>query len=141
MHFACSLAHQTGGEIVLLQLVEVNNMGSLGAGFDGLPVASDSYNLARECARIAEQYNVTAQLQRMEYATRFDALAQATEALEATTLFAPMPQSRFSAVNTLNTWRLTHQLHKCQLHTLAGSDAADEITPALSIKTPRHASA
>ncbi len=139
MHLACSIAHQTGSEIVLLQLVEVTNIGTLGAGFDDIPGSAESYSLARECEQIAAQYHVPVALERMEYATRFDALAQAAEALEASALFAPMAQSRFSAVNRLNLWNLTRKLHDCCLYTLAGSDTPDEIVPAVSMGMPRRA--
>jgi hypothetical protein len=141
MHFACSMARQTGGEVVLLQLIEVHNIGALGHGFDTVPYGSEFYGLAHECEKIARQYGVPVALQQMEYTTRNDALAQAAEALEASVLFAPMPPSRVGLVNRFNTWSLTHQLHQCHFYSLAGSDAPNEAVPAVSMEMPRHAQA
>ena len=139
MQFACALTSQTESEIVLLQLIEVYNPASLGAGFDNLPLGCDSYCVARDCARIAGQYGVPTRLQRMSYTTRADALAQAVDTLGATVLFAPMPPHRIGLLNRLAQWNLTHQLHGCRLYTLADHDAPDGMTPPVTLEMPQHA--
>ena len=142
MHFASAMARNTGGDVVLLQMLPVSNPAALGAGFEGLPHGAEAYRRVRDYAAIAKDYGVELCVQRMEYLTRFDALAQAVETLEASVLFAPIAETRFAFWRRLMTWGLARRLRNCRLYTLAQTDAeTDEPTQAIALAMPKHARA
>ncbi|MCI0710945.1 MAG: hypothetical protein L0154_12365 [Chloroflexi bacterium] len=115
-HLACALARRIDGNIVLLRCVLANNPGLLGWG---VPLLTNSeYQNIKEYTAVAEDYGVEYTVQPMQFISLMDALAQATQQLDARVLFAHIPRTRISLWRKFRLWQLRHQLHNCYLYTV-----------------------
>ena len=139
MHLACAMARNNHANLVLLNLRPVTSPMLLGTGLGvNLPTDHDLDDL-NEFAMIAEDYGVMFTLQPMEYVSLNTALAQAVEYLNASVLFAHMPEHTPPVWQRFQKWNLRRQLsaQHCQLYTLDQPESAEDWTPAVSLKASR----
>ena len=118
MHLACALARNIDGRIVLLRLVLANNPGLLGWGI--MRATTEEERRIKDYAAVADDYGVQFCVQPMQYVTFMDALAQAAGNLNASFLFALIPQSSFPMWKRFRLWNLKRQLGDCRLCLLDG---------------------
>lgn len=116
MHYACALARNLEGQVILLRLSYINNPGLL--GWQVLPPTPYEYEEMKEYAAVAEDYGIAFSAQPMQFVSLIGALVQASAGLEACVLFAHLPPSRFSFWHKFRLWQLKHQLQNCHLYTL-----------------------
>ena len=116
MHLASAVARNLNGKIMLLRLVLANNPGLLGWGI--APPTAEEQHQMEEYAAVAEDYGVEFWVQPMQFVTLADALAQAAELINASFLFAHIPQSSIPLWRRFQLWNLKRQLGNCRLYTL-----------------------
>lgn len=111
LHLACALARNTGAEIALLRLIPVQHMRWVGTDMVNNDVTSEEYELLRGYAATAEDYGVTMALTNMQYQSGLgEALADAADNLNASVVFAALPESTIPYWHQLQTWLLERRL-------------------------------
>lgn len=136
MHLACAMARNTGSKLVLLHLREVTNPALLGSGASGRSSASGEYDALKEYATIAEDYGLVAELLPMYFTSLADALAQAATSIQASVVFAHLPEGMFPLWTRFQVWNLRRQLttQDCELYTLAPEQGSSEVIPAVQVQ-------
>lgn len=136
MHLACSMARNTGSQVVLLHLMLVNTPHLLGFGLVGDRPSRDEDKMIQEYATIAEDYGVEISLQLMQYSSFMDALVQAAEQLDAAAIFARLPKPSVAVLHKVQLWNVKRQLSAQgrQLYTLEQPEGAETAVTAVSLK-------
>ena len=119
LHLACAMAHTSGVDLVLLDLIPVQHYSWLGTSF-GFQLGADNHDEVQRYRAIAASYDVELSVQPMQYMSLIGALAEAVESLEAQALFTYIPTSSIPLWRSFQIWNLRRQLVRqgCTLHTL-----------------------
>ncbi|MCU0497648.1 MAG: hypothetical protein MUF87_09885 [Anaerolineae bacterium] len=119
VHLAAALASSTQNELIFLDLRRVLNPHLLGATMGHEHLEDETYDQWETYQQIAQTYGLNPKLQVMYYECYFEALLQASEALQAVALFAVIPAGRFGLWHDFRVWRLERQLkaNGCRLST------------------------
>jgi hypothetical protein len=138
MHLACALARHTGSEVALLRLIPVDHAQWLGTDLGNRHFSPKDLESAKSYLLTAQDYNVCANLYKMQYLTLHRAIIEAAMTLSANIVFASIPHSSIPYFRTLNVRLVRRQLAKinCTLYTLdrpAGSTSMDW-TPSLFLE-------
>lgn len=140
VHLACALARNNGAKVILLRLAPVQHLSYLGTPFGDAPLSSQEYDDLKEYAVTAEDYGVELTLQPMQCYSAFDALVDAAEQIDADTVFARVPPSRFPYWQRFQAWQLERRfsaVHR-QLFTLNKSNRSGSQLPTITIIPARH---
>src|SRR5262245_49691972 len=87
LHLACAMARNTGAEVALLRLMQVQHLSYLGTPFGNNPPTHQEQNRLKEYALTAEDYGVELTLHSMQCTTLLDAVVEAAEYLDARVVF------------------------------------------------------
>lgn len=120
MHLACAVARSHSGIIHLLRMMPVQHTSWLGNEWGTSSLSSHARLDLLEYQKTAEDYGVEVCLCQMQYFSLYDALAEASEALDAGVLFATLPPTLFRPWRKIRLWQLVRRLErqKCRLFTL-----------------------
>jgi hypothetical protein len=112
MHLACDMARNTRSKVVLLHLLRVSNPRLLGSLVGWTPPTPEERQAIRDYKPVAEDYGIEIDVQPMQYESLVDALVQAAEELDASVVFARLPEHRFRLLHQYQTWSLQRQLER-----------------------------
>ena len=135
IHLACTIARREGRELVIVKMLPMQHTGWLGAPQDFTALTRDERHLLSNCLSTADDYGVTATSEFFQYVDLPEAIRQAAEHYEASTVFAMLPHYRLAFWGKLMNNQLERQLHQqhCTLHTLAPSNAQGDWTPSVVV--------
>lgn len=116
---ACPMSIAMNAEIVLLDLIPVQHLGWLGTDL-GWSQQSDAYDHYEEYIEAVRLYGVPVSIQPFQYSSLSEALVQASENLEANTVFATLPVGFSPFLHQLRMGQLQRRLTNqgCQFVTL-----------------------
>lgn len=139
MHLACAMARSTQSTVTLLHLMPVHNIGLLGTPLGISAPSVEEQNLIATCREIAEDYGVEAELLPMQYYTLYDALAQATDYVDAYALFANLTKNPLNLWRKYRLWSLHQQLAAvgCKLYTLDQPTNTKDWVPSVSLRASK----
>jgi hypothetical protein len=120
MHLACAIARNTHAKVVLLHLLPVNNVLLLGSSPLMEPTTPEEREAIKDYKSVAADYGVELELMPFQYDSLVDALVQAADDMDASVVFAHLPEGGFQLWNRFQAWSLQQQLQsrKRQLHTI-----------------------
>lgn len=142
VHLACALARNNGGRVILLRLMAVTHVAYLGTELGNTPPTARERAVIRECSATAEDYGVTAELQQMQCLSMRAALVEAAELVQASIVFAPIPQSWLPFWQKAQRWWVARQMKAAhrQFFTLDEPVATDDMAGKVPSITVRPAS-
>lgn len=123
LHLAAAMARETGGAIILVEMVAVSRIQSLGAepGETLLPLAR--MEALRQYADTVDSYGIPLTVTTFQYTDPIGGLLSACEQANAAAVFAPAPGGALSFVATARRWYLRRALRR-PLYTLDDGQAA-----------------
>ncbi len=135
MHLACAMARNTHAKVVLLHLLPVNNVLLLGSPLGMEPTTMEERQAVKEYTSVAEDYGVELELIPFQYESLVDAVAQAAEEVDASVVFARLPEGGFQLWRRYQAWSLQRQLQsqKRQLCTMVEPTRQGEHVPAVRL--------
>jgi hypothetical protein len=137
LHLACAMARNTGANVALLRLTQVQHLSYLGTPFGNNPPDHEEQNRLKEYTLTAEDYGVELTHYSMQCTTPLDAVVEAAEQIEARVVFAQVPASRISYWRRFQLWSVKRRMHAgCrELYTLDQPIGVQEWAPAITVKT------
>lgn len=123
LHLAAAMARETGGAIILVEMVAVSRIQSLGAepGETLLPLAR--MEALRQYADTVDSYGIPLTVTTFQYTDPIGGLLSACEQANAAAVFAPAPGGTLSFVAAARRWYLRRALRR-PLYTLDDGQAA-----------------
>jgi len=136
MHLACALARNMDAKVALLRLVQVEHLSYLGTAFGNRPPDDQEYRNLQELAATAEDYDVELTVFSKQCFSPLDAIAEAANHLNASLVFAQVPDSRIPYRRKVQIWTLKRQLwgRNRQLFTLDQLPGTIEWVPFVTVK-------
>lgn len=139
MHLACAMARNNRTSVTLLHLMHVNSPALLGTNLGVVPPTAQEQENIHEYEMVAEDYGVDLALQPMQYDDLTEALLQAADYTNASTVFAHLPESIFSFWKKFQTWNLRRELaaRGRQIYFLDPNENVDEWVPSIQLKATK----
>ncbi len=109
LHCACLLARNTSARIVLVQMIPVQHASWLGTGWGYLNLTDQDQADFADCKAMLEDYGVEFTSLVFQYVTPTEAIAQATEHVNANAVFAKIPKSVIPLLTAFQRWSLNRR--------------------------------
>jgi hypothetical protein len=135
MHLAATIARRENRELVILKMLSTQATGWSGAPHDFLLLTAKERQLMRNCVATAHDYGIVSVVEYFRYIELPEAICQAAERFEASTVFAVLPSYRFAFWGKFQARQLERHLRRqhCTLHTLAPNDNTADWTPSVVV--------
>jgi hypothetical protein len=136
LHLACALARNSDTVITLVRFMEVGHPSYLGTNMGNRAPTPAEYQELRDYQATAEDYGVNLEMRSIQCLSPLDVIAQAAEELEATVVFARVPESAIPYWRKFQIWNLERTLkgQQCQLYTLDKPADVTEWVPSVTVK-------
>ncbi|MEP7289283.1 MAG: hypothetical protein ABI947_26320 [Chloroflexota bacterium] len=120
IHLACTLARGTNTGVALVKMLPVQHLGWLGTEFGYQNFTQQDHLELRDYLATAEDYAVEVSTHVFQYATLYDAIADAANYVKASIVFANIPDSRIPYWHKFQIWSLRQRLisHQQKLYML-----------------------
>ena len=110
LHRACRLARQTGAQIALVRMVQVQHVEWLGTEFGYTEMSYQDRLNINEYRATLEDYGIPYRLINFQYATFNEALEQVADQADAQIVFAAVPKSLIPHWHRFQSWRLRQRM-------------------------------
>ena len=136
LHLTCAMARNSETTITLVRFMQVGHPSYLGTNMGNIAPTPQEYQELRDYQATAEDYGVELEIRSLQCLSPLEVMAQAAEELEASVVFARVPESSIPYWRKFQLWNLERSLkgQGCDLYTLDKPANVTEWVPSVTVK-------